>query len=487
MLGIQSWGVRLPRLRLQRSSIGAANAWSNAALKPLASGERTLCNWDEDAITMAVEAARNCLDGTVRSRVQSLTFASTTFPFADRQNSVVVAEALNLTEDTVALDIGNSQRAGTTALLNALRGKSVAVVPALVIAADRRLAKAASVQEMVYGDGAAAMLLGTDDLVAEFCGGHSRLVDFVDHYRGQRHAYDYEWEERWIRDEGYLKIVPATVAEALQQLNIAAADIRHFALPAWQSQTCEAVARKIGIKSECVADTLQKTCGDTGAAHPLMQLAAMLERAQPGELICLVGFGQGCDVLLFKQQSKPSGRLATRFAQALATRLPETNYQKLTTFTGTIDKDLGKRSELDKQTFLSALYRNRKTLTGFVGGACGKCGTIQFPKARYCVNPACNALDSQLDRPMSEARGRMMTWTADYLTFDLDPPAYSSMIEFEGGGRLMMDLTDVDPASVAVGGDVKLEFRVKATDPRRGFTRYFWKAVPVPTTLGASS
>ena len=59
--GISSFGAYLPRLRLQRKAIAAANAWFNPSVAALGKGERTMANWDEDAVTMAVEAARDAL------------------------------------------------------------------------------------------------------------------------------------------------------------------------------------------------------------------------------------------------------------------------------------------------------------------------------------------------------------------------------------------------------------------------------------------
>ena len=53
------------------------------------------------------------------------------------------------------------------------------------------------------------------------------------------------------------------------------------------------------------------------------------------------------------------------------------------------------------------------------------------------------------------------------------------MMVFEGGGRIFMDITDVEPGDVESGMDVKMMFRLKETDEKRGFRRYFWKAVPV--------
>jgi len=157
--GILSYGAYLPRLRLQRKAIAEANAWFAPALKGLARGERAMANWDEDSITMAVEAARNCLTGIARDSVRALTLASTTHPFDDRQNAAIVATALNLDPALRSMDVGGSLRAATSALRASFDSAADGTMT-LLAAGEHRLAKAASTQEMQYGDGAAAVLVG---------------------------------------------------------------------------------------------------------------------------------------------------------------------------------------------------------------------------------------------------------------------------------------------------------------------------------------
>ena len=150
--GILSYGAYLPRRRLQRKSIAAANSWFAPGLRGLAKGERAMANWDEDSVTMAVEAARDCLAGLAPAGLEQLILASTTHPYDDRQNAAIVANAMQFGSSLRVLDVTGSQRAGTSALIGALAGGG----RSLVAAADHRLAKAASPQEMHYGDGAAA-------------------------------------------------------------------------------------------------------------------------------------------------------------------------------------------------------------------------------------------------------------------------------------------------------------------------------------------
>jgi hydroxymethylglutaryl-CoA synthase len=239
------------------------------------------------------------------------------------------------------------------------------------------------------------------------------------------------------------------------------------------------VARRAGIPEGAVRDTLAAACGDTGAAHPLVMLAHALEEAKPGERILVAAFGQGCDALLFEATGAITGfRPARGVKGSLARRREESNYMKFLAFNDHVTLERGMRAETDKATPLSTLYRNRDMVTGLVGGRCRNCGTLQFPSGRYCVNPKCNALDSQDRHPFSDVPASVMSYTADALTYSPSPPHYYGMVTFEGGGRMMADFTDIDDGKVEVGMPMRMMFRVKETDPARGFVRYFWKAAP---------
>ncbi len=469
--GITGFGAYIPRARLRRAVVAEANAWFDAGLKSLGRGHRSMCNWDEDSITMGVEAAADCLTGLAGHTPGSLWFASATFPFLDRQNSVVLAEALGLPPRVQTMDIGGSQRAATSALLALLQSGR----EGLAVAAEHRRAKAGSRAEMLWGDAAAAISTGGGPVLAEFLGGESLAVDFVDHYRGGE--FDYDWEERWIRDQGHLKIVPETVNRLLADCAVEAAEIAHFILPTEQARTPGAVAKKLGVNPQSIVDNQAAEVGVAGAAQPLLLLAKTLEAARPGELILLTGFGQGCDALLFRATEACAGfKPARGVAAALAAGREETNYAKFLAFNNLVERDLGKRGETDKQTYLSSYNRRRDLVTSFRGGKCRECGTEQIPREKYCVNPSCNALDSQDSIPFANKRGTVHTWTADRLTFDWSPPAYFGMVGFDGGGKLMMDFTEVREGGIDSGSRVSVHFRVRQFDPQRGFRKYFWKA-----------
>jgi hydroxymethylglutaryl-CoA synthase len=478
MTGILAYGAYIPRLRLQRSVVADAHAWFNPALKALGKGERAIANWDEDVITMAVEASRDCLSGLDRDLIDTVSLASTSAPNADRQNAGIVKEALNLADTTGSFDLSGGQRAGTSSLIQALLAGANQVT--LCVASERRKSRAGSDAELNNGDAAAALLVGSGNVVARFLGSHSVSVDFVDHFRAANKEFDYIWESRWIRDEGYAKIITGAVKQALDKFELTPDDVDHLIVPITLRGVAEGIAKKVGIKVDAVAGTFASNVGEAGSAHASLMLVGVLEQAKPGERILITGFGQGCDVIALEVTEAISKLPARRATSGwIARRQPETNYLKYLSFNGLLDMDKGMRGEADFKQPLTTLYRNRKTVLGLVGGRCTKTGTVQFPKTDISVNANDPTIGTQEDYPLAERAARILTYTADNLTYSPDPPAYYGMIEFEEGGRMMVEFTDADPEAVEVGRNVDLVFRIKSVDALRGFTKYFWKAVPV--------
>ena len=427
---------------------------------------------------MAVEAARDCFGDKVPKGLTGLFLATTSAPFKDRQNAGILATALNLGDELMTMDVTASQRSGTTGLVNAMKLASGGG-KLLYIASEKRRTKAANPQELLYGDGAAAFVISNEAGAAEFLGAKHISVDFVDHYKGDGEDFDYYWEERWIRDEGYMKLVPRALEGLFAETGIDPGDVNHFIMPCVIRRVGGMVAKAGGIPAKAVRDNMHNEMGEAGTAHALVMLAQALQQAKPGEVIVVAGFGQGCDALMFRTTGEVEKRRPRMGVTGfLARRVEENNYTKYLAFNDLMTLDHGLRGEVDKQTALTALYRNKEMLTGFVGGKCRKCGTLQFPKSKVCVNPNCGEFHSQDDHPFADMPATVQSWTADNLTYAVEPPQHFGMVIFQEGGRLMSDLTDVDVGGVEVGMQMRMMFRVKDFDGQRGFTRYFWKAAP---------
>jgi 3-hydroxy-3-methylglutaryl CoA synthase len=473
--GITGFGAYIPRLRIDRSYIAAAHAWMAPTLKNAARGSRAFCSWDEDAVTMAVEAGKDCLQHLPRDSMRNLSLASTTLPFADLQNSAIVAGALQLNNDIESMDIGHSQRAGTSGLIQALQMQK----PALFIAADNPQGKPASMQEMNYGAGAAAFSLGTEGVLAECLGTATVTENFVDHFRAEGEKYGYFWEERWVRDEGILKLVPQAVAAALDKAGTDITRISHLVIPPILPGAAKAIARKLGFEG-ALADDLAQDCGYAGTAHAPLMLANTLAGAAPGELILVVGFGQGADAIVLRATEQLAQHRGGRgVAGALADRLPTDSYLRMLSFQGGIDLEWGMRAEKSGKTILSQQHRSSNQTESFNAGRCGSCKTVQFPQLQYCVNNECRAPASGFEQlSLVDQPCQVFTYTSDWLSYHPAPPLYVGFIQFDNGARLLMEMVDIDEGGIEVGMPMRHVFRVKEIDRQRGYRRYFWKATP---------
>jgi 3-hydroxy-3-methylglutaryl CoA synthase len=430
---------------------------------------------------MAVEAARDALGpDDDRSAVDALYFASTTAPFVDRLNAGIVSAALTLEKAVASADVTGSQRCGLAALGQALAAvQGGAAKRALVATGEHRRARAASSQELDNGDGAAAFVVTAEAGAARFLGRGSITDDFVDHFRGADAEFDYAWEERWIRDEGIVKLVPPAIRQALQVAGLSAGDVTYFCFPSTFAGMAATLAKMVGVAPEAVRDNLALTLGEAGCAHGPLMLAHALEQARPGEVILVAQFGQGAEALVFRAGDDIESRRPARgVTGSLADRRVEDNYLKFLAFNGLVEWEKGMRAEKDNKTALTTLYRNQDMILGLVGGRCRETGVVQFPRTRISVAPNNPGVDTQEPYRFAERCASVLSYSADYLTFSMSPPNHYGMIVFEGGGRIMMDITDVEIGEVDSGLPVRMVFRIKDVDEKRGFVRYFWKAAP---------
>lgn len=471
--GLLATSRYVPRLRLERSEIYAQHRWMAPGLKGLARGQRAVANWDEDSLTLAVEALRELPPVLVSGAVGSLTLASHSLPFAERSNAGIVRAAVGLPATAQVRDVGASARAATSELIAALNLPASTTATHLIVGADRRAPTPASTREMIVGDGAAAVAVGHGAVLATRAGSHSVAFDFVDRFRESGRENDYAWEERWVREEGYLKLARQAIETCLRDVGVKPAQVAHFVMPAALPKVNEALARKLGLAPETVADTHAATVGDIGSGQVLAMLDTVLRRASPGALILVVAFGSGCDVLLLRRTDAPCPGQEPDAGQS------ETSYLKYLSFAGRIDLEWGMRAEMDNKTALTAAWRDHARTARFQGGACRQCGTVQFPSLRLCVNPECNAQDSQDPTSLVDTPARVMSHTSDFLAYTPHPPFQFGHIDFDNGARVLMEFTDTGLDELRPGLPVRMVYRIKELDPLRGFRRYFWKAVPV--------
>ena len=120
------------------------------------------------------------------------------------------------------------------------------------------------------------------------------------------------------------------------------------------------------------------------------------------------------------------------------------------------------------------MHRHERWKLGFVGSRCTECGAGQLPPQRVCSS--CGAVDAMREEPFSKQACKIATYTLDHLAYSLQPPTVAAIVDYENGGRLSCELTDVEPSEVAIGDELEMTFRRLYTG--EGVHNYFWKARP---------
>lgn len=455
----------LPLLRFDRKVARQELRWSG--LGGSGRGRRAVAGWDEDAVTMAVEAARGVLGVDLP---QAVVFASTSAPFIDRSQAGLLIDALQLDPAALAQDTGNSRRAAVTALLRALKGGATE----LVAAGEKRTAMPGGAQHLNWGDGAAAALVGPGDGVARLLGAASVNVDLLDVYTSAERRLPYGAEDRFVRDQAVTEVYVPSVKAALENAGVASSDISLAVVPEPVDGTYREIAKACGLTAPNLCAQVVNQAGDLGAAMPLFGLALALDRAQVGAKLLVAGFGNGADVLVLEATGTGNGAAT----DALKKGVVLNSYSRFLSLTGMLSLDWGPRAEVNQKVSASTLLRHGREIHGFVGGR-DEGGNVQFPKTPIPVRPDADGPEAYQDVVLRDVPARVLSITADRLNFTPDPPFYFGLVQFENGARVAMEHCDVDGRSPEVGDAVRMRFRIKAIDRQRQFRSYFWKAAPV--------
>jgi 3-hydroxy-3-methylglutaryl CoA synthase len=453
MRGILSWGTYLPHRRLDRSTIAAVAGGGGGK------GTRTVASYDEDTTTMGVEAARAALRTAPAGVVPASLWFSTVSPaYLDKTNATAVHAALRLPRAVPAYDAVGAVRSAIGALRSGLQGAD----PALVVAADVRGGLPGSADESAGGDGAAALLVGSDDagpVVAEVVAWATSTEEFLDRWRTPGDARSKVWEERF-GETRYTELGKEALAAALKDAGVEAAQVAHLVVTGTHERAVSSVIKASGLGDKAV-DGLAATVGNTGAAHPALLLASALERAQPRELVVVVVLADGADAIVLRttEALRDQPRPASVAEQAAAGA--PVAYGKVLAWRGLLPVEPPRRPDPARPS-AAAAGRSTAWKFGFVGSEDAG-GDIHLPPS---------PLD-EAARPMADAVGTIATFTVDRLAYSPSPPVVFAVVDFDGGGRLPVELTDVEPDEVEIGQRVTMTFRRLFTAD--GIHNYFWK------------
>ncbi|MGE0822656.1 MAG: 3-oxoacyl-[acyl-carrier-protein] synthase III C-terminal domain-containing protein [Candidatus Binatia bacterium] len=464
MIGITSCGYHVPLYRLEREKIG--QAWAKRSGK----GERAAIYFDEDALTLGFEAAQRCLEERGKPGLGALYFASTSAPFWQRSSASFMAAACDLPPECETADFGGSIRAATTALRAAIDAvNSGRLSRVLVASGDVRDGQPEENEEEWFGDAGSAVMVGRENVIAEILGGDSRSDDFLDEWRRDTDGCIQTQSSRFATERGYQANLVAVGQALLKKHGVQAQDCAKIILPSPDGRAHMNVAKKLGFQEAQIQNALFQEVGACGSAAPFLLLAAALETAKPGDRLLLLSYGDGADGFLLRVTEESSKRSRV---QSLSDHLSEKRlypsyqiYRKMRSYF----------AENEEGPELSNVFlaKEEKQNVRLYGSQCLRCGTRQYPIARVCIS--CQNHDSLQEVPL-ERSGQIFTFTRDHLYVAPDSPTIMGVVDVEQGGRLYLQMTDVDPEEVHVGDPVVLTLRRR----KEGSTmhHYYWKCRP---------
>lgn len=471
----------VPHRRLARAQIAAFLGSGGGR------GSRAVAAHDEDTTTMGVAAARHALHAAPGVVPDALWFATATPAYLDKTNAAALHQALRLPAASPAFDFGGALRSGVGALAASLAGSGTQ----LVVSADQRDGLPTSGDESAGGDGAAALLVGGDDagrpLLAEHLGGASATDELMDRWRAPGDRRSRVWEERF-GETRYLSLGAGAWERALGAAGIDASQVSAAVVTGMHARAVRALGGRLGLGDGVLADDLSATVGQSGTAHPLLVLASALEREAAGQadgtlgagrVVALVHLADGADVLLLRTTGALAGWRPARTVADQVADGAELPYGKYLSWRGMLTVEPPRRPE-PQRVSSPAAWRGEDWKYGFVGSRDRASGAVHLPPARVSMDGG--AVDDMEPVPMADARGTVVTCTVDRMAYSPSPPVVFAVVDFDGGGRFPVELTDVDADALSAGDRVEMTFRRLFTAD--GIHDYFWKARPVPEGAG---
>ena len=290
MVGIESYGVALPHLRLPASAY--VEAWGHCAAPGLK--QKAFCSYDEDAVTLGIEAARRSLNSLpFEIEISAVFFGVTTPPYDEKPSAATFPTAL-FNNDTIRVtEITGSPQAGLQALVSAaefcLAHKDQY---ALAVAADAPIGAPDSAFEHALGAAAAAFVVGWEGAAAIYNDSVS-LTRETFGSRFRRHG-EAALDDLELRTRDNLAVLKE-LGDLLSTIELG--NIRRLALGI-ESRLARNVGKILGLPKAEV-DQLWCMIGDAGSASGPSAQAASLDRSRAGEKILCAGVGAGATAAWF--------------------------------------------------------------------------------------------------------------------------------------------------------------------------------------------
>jgi hydroxymethylglutaryl-CoA synthase len=299
-IGIAGYGIYIPRFRIRAEEI--TKIWGEEASRikdGLGITEKSVPDVDEDAATIAVEAARNAVKHsgiTPAGSLGALYVGSESHPYAVKPTATIVAEAIQATPNLTAADLEFACKAGTAGVQCVMGMCASGMIKyGMSIGTDTSQGRPGDALEYSAGAGAAAFVIGgpMEEAVAEIVHTASYTSDTPDFWRRPGAEFPTHGG-RFTGDPAYFRHVISCTKLLFEHAGLKPEDIDYAVFHQPNGKFPLQAAKMLGIPKEKVAQGLvTPVIGNTYSAASMIGLASVLDVAKPGERILVTSFGSG--------------------------------------------------------------------------------------------------------------------------------------------------------------------------------------------------
>lgn len=299
MVGIVSYGTYIPRYRIKLADI--AGAWKKdpaEIVSALGVAEKSVPAQDEDAVTIAIEAALKIFEEKnlqcKRSDIDTLFVGSESHPYAVNPTSTIVGELLGIGNSYLAADFEFACKAATAAI-QATAGLITAGQTkwGLVIGTDTAQGKPHDALEYTAAAGGAAFLMGKTQVIAQLLSYTSFSSDTPDFWRRDGIRYP-SHAGRFTGEPAYFAHVLGAAKQLLAKAKITQSTIDYCVFHMPNGKFPREAAKRLGFTPEQLAPSVVvDQMGNAYSATAMLGLSAVLDIAKPGQKIFMVSYGSG--------------------------------------------------------------------------------------------------------------------------------------------------------------------------------------------------
>jgi hydroxymethylglutaryl-CoA synthase len=265
-------------------------------MRSLKIAEKSVPGLDEDAATIAVEAARNAVKmGEINPKdIGAIYVGSESHPYAVKPTGTIVAEAVGASPDMTAADYEFACKAGTAGIQTSMGLVSSNMIKyGLAIGTDTAQGAPGDALEFTASAGGAAYIIGKDELIARFEGTFSFTTDTPDFWRRDGQPYP-RHGGRFTGLPAYFKHVCSASKGLMDKLELEPKDFDYAVFHQPNGKFPRKVAGMLGFTNDQIKDgMLVDRIGNTYSGSSILGFANILDIAKPGERVLLTSFGSG--------------------------------------------------------------------------------------------------------------------------------------------------------------------------------------------------